>query len=961
MPVNTVPSLHLGTPNVAAGFRVLRFLRTHKDASARLLTTRTRVDPLTRTSRAYGARQLDNPATDHADALTVIALSAATLKLHTADGDVSLSLGDIGGRPLWSQNAQGTVSAVIYEPATAAGRPLAATEQPAAGLARTRERFAYALASDTRWRARNLAGAMTELSNNAGISRTLRVSLTGQALLTEQRLLKPEVGLPDWEVTTENDTEEALVVCATYDATGTALSMTNAANVSTITAYDISASVMETRLRYAGQGAAPLTEVVTLRDVVRRADGAVLSQTAGSGVVETYAYDQRTQYLTRHSVARPAGHPSGALLISDLHYTYDPVGNILTLEDKGADPQWHDNQQATGLRLYTYDTCYRLTSATGRERAPVARHSSDPSGGKVWKPYSEAYSYDDGDNLTLISHMGGAADRRRELSVATGSNRATLKEGGLSPETGFLAGGLQKQLSDGRALAWYADNQLRQVNQVLREEGEGDDTEAYHYADGGTRTRKIHTVTVSGGMQATFTTYAGGCEVRQRLLTDQAVTQKHVVVSEGGGVRLVETPMSGKSHLRYSFRDHLGSIGGEMDDSGKVTAREEHAPYGGTVGRDEEAEEVSSLMQRTYRYSGHEIDATGLIYYGWRYYQPELSRWLSADPDGLNDGLNLFRFCWNNPILMTDPDGKHPEASLKSSLEHAMENFRHNRQPGEKQQDLDILTMRTIVESENARKGKNDSSSPGAIEYYSDVARFVSKLLKDQKTSGALHYQAIVQMAPRSPITGHFTAFDIYKPEGATRATLINVESVEGMTTSPDGRYVPNSGGIGLGLRDLYNEVKRRIPNVNKRPLVLIYETRAQKSAVDCAMFSIVNARAMSQFPGEFIDTHNQFSDFISAGGTRHFVSPGDLSDLTDISLKFFKYSHSNTVLQKLSTTGDQKKIIDSYLRRNNDRKLRVGRGATSMNVGIEVKRINIVKAALDKQKGSRGFGRFFS
>lgn len=645
--------LHAATPDVVTASRVLRFLRSRDGEPARLLTTRIVAEPLTRSSRAFGARRLENSATGHADALNTTALSGATLKLHTADGDVTLSFSDAAGRPLWAQNAQGTVTVVAYEPASAAGRPLAATEQPAGGTARVRERYAYALASEDQWRAKNLAGAMTDIRNNAGISRPLRVSLTGQNLQAEQQLLKPAVGLPDWEVTTESDTEEALTVSATYDATGAPLTTTNAANVSTVTVYDISGTAQETRLRCAGKG----TDVVTLHDILRQADGTVLSQTAGNGVVEAYEYDRHTHYLTRHTIARLADHPSGALLISDLHYAYDPVGNILTLEDKGADPQWHNNQQATGLREYTYDTLYRLNTATGRERTPVARYSGDLTGGDVWTPYSEAYTYDDGDNLTVISHMGGAGNRRRELRVAAGSNRATLKEHGLTPETGFLAGGLQKQLSDGRPLSWYADNQLHQVSPVKRADGVGDDTEAYHYADGGTRTRKVHTVTVSGGTQTTITTYAGGCEMRQRLLSGQATPQKHVVITEGGGVRVVEDRLLLESHLRYSFSDHLGSSCGEMDDAGRITSREEYAPYGGTVGSDEEAGEVNNLMQRTYRYSGKEMDATGLVYYGWRYYQPELGRWLSSDPAGDADGLNFFAFVRNSPISHKDEEG----------------------------------------------------------------------------------------------------------------------------------------------------------------------------------------------------------------------------------------------------------------------------------------------------------------
>lgn len=81
---------------------------------------------------------------------------------------------------------------------------------------------------------------------------------------------------------------------------------------------------------------------------------------------------------------------------------------------------------------------------------------------------------------------------------------------------------------------------------------------------------------------------------------------------------------------------------------------------GSCAGSDEDESEVSHLLQRTYRYSGKERDVTGLIHYGWRYYQPETGRWLSADPGGLIDGANLFRFCLNNPVNMADKDGLMP-------------------------------------------------------------------------------------------------------------------------------------------------------------------------------------------------------------------------------------------------------------------------------------------------------------
>ncbi|HFD6782143.1 TPA: RHS repeat-associated core domain-containing protein, partial [Pseudomonas aeruginosa] len=60
---------------------------------------------------------------------------------------------------------------------------------------------------------------------------------------------------------------------------------------------------------------------------------------------------------------------------------------------------------------------------------------------------------------------------------------------------------------------------------------------------------------------------------------------------------------------------------------------------------------------KTIRYSGKERDATGLYYYGYRYYQPWVGRWLSADPAGTVDGLNLFRMVANNPITFFDNNG----------------------------------------------------------------------------------------------------------------------------------------------------------------------------------------------------------------------------------------------------------------------------------------------------------------
>lgn len=48
---------------------------------------------------------------------------------------------------------------------------------------------------------------------------------------------------------------------------------------------------------------------------------------------------------------------------------------------------------------------------------------------------------------------------------------------------------------------------------------------------------------------------------------------------------------------------------------------------------------------------------TNLIYFGHRYYDPTIQRWLSKDPL-LQKEDNLYTYCFNNPLRYIDPDGR---------------------------------------------------------------------------------------------------------------------------------------------------------------------------------------------------------------------------------------------------------------------------------------------------------------
>lgn len=72
-------------------------------------------------------------------------------------------------------------------------------------------------------------------------------------------------------------------------------------------------------------------------------------------------------------------------------------------------------------------------------------------------------------------------------------------------------------------------------------------------------------------------------------------------------------------------------------------------------------------MYNPLTYRGYVYDReTGLYYAGSRYYDPEIGRWLNADGQisgvgGEVLGYNMFAYCMNNPVNMSDPSGNWPK------------------------------------------------------------------------------------------------------------------------------------------------------------------------------------------------------------------------------------------------------------------------------------------------------------
>ena len=69
-------------------------------------------------------------------------------------------------------------------------------------------------------------------------------------------------------------------------------------------------------------------------------------------------------------------------------------------------------------------------------------------------------------------------------------------------------------------------------------------------------------------------------------------------------------------------------------------------------------EKIEGPVLSPWRFSSKRSDAeTGLVYYGRRFYMPAMGRWLTPDPAGFSDGMNLYAFVHNDPLTHLDEYG----------------------------------------------------------------------------------------------------------------------------------------------------------------------------------------------------------------------------------------------------------------------------------------------------------------
>jgi RHS repeat-associated protein len=317
---------------------------------------------------------------------------------------------------------------------------------------------------------------------------------------------------------------------------------------------------------------------------------------------EEFDYDG----LYRLSQSRRYPTAGGSTPAATDHFTYDNLGN---LSNKGGAPGAHTYSN------YNYGTRSGCSNTVIR---PHAVYQVTVSG------TTRRYCYDGNGNVISVSRASGS--------------------GPLAYDT----------------TSWWVANLARRISQGSSAGSE------FEYGPDRERIRQV--AQKSANLSET-TLYVGGLYEKLTRVENGTTTTAHVHYIRGGTdtVAIYKKTVNGPVETRYLHRDHLGSVVAATDTAGAVLERYSYDPWGkrrdpGTWQTPAPGTFSHDPVFSDRGYTGHEhLDHVGLVNMNGRVYDPEIGRFLSADPyvqfPESTQGYNRYSYVGNNPLSYTDPSG----------------------------------------------------------------------------------------------------------------------------------------------------------------------------------------------------------------------------------------------------------------------------------------------------------------
>jgi RHS repeat-associated protein len=347
------------------------------------------------------------------------------------------------------------------------------------------------------------------------------------------------------------------------------------------------------------------------------AAGRLLSETMPNGIV-SYTYNAAGQRTSMTAADR-----------APVTYTYDSAGRMETIT------------QSAETFTYSHDALSRITGLS-RPNAITTSYTYDSAGrldrlqhlnglNQAIEDYRFTYTLDD--KIATITSLVNTTQlsSAKTAGAADAGNRITQFGGATYT---FDATGQTTSKTDAQGTTHYTWDARGRMTQATLPGGQ---SVTYTYDALGRRASRS-----ANGTTTSFL-YDG-----QDVVLDRNNDGSTVDYLNGRGIDTKLRQSSTATGSLYFLADHLGSTAALTTASGSVTEFQQYEAFGGNNG--------SSLTR--YGFTGRERDeATRLLYYRARWYDPDQGRFLSEDPIGFNGGSNFFAYAGNDPLSLIDPLG----------------------------------------------------------------------------------------------------------------------------------------------------------------------------------------------------------------------------------------------------------------------------------------------------------------
>ncbi|MFA5186503.1 MAG: RHS repeat-associated core domain-containing protein [Patescibacteria group bacterium] len=418
--------------------------------------------------------------------------------------------------------------------------------------------------------------------------------------------------------------QDGIAVTRIYDASGCVLTVGGQNGITAV--YDRDSAGRISTISEASLGT--LAQIEHLGRVGRS------RATLGNGLVQEMGYDSAARSVT-NVVRDPA-----AQLLAGFEAGYDRAGNRLY------EKRQHDVGKG---EVFAFDSLYRLTQASDGVVNPetFAGQTTPTNYDRL-----TTWTIDDVHNWTARVDYRNPADPAQNLTQSYAVNAlnqyptvsASLDSAPPSV-TSFIYDEAGNLISDGIYEYTYDDRNL--VTEV-RDASDASLVARYAYDALKRRTSELR----ADGTVKQFV-YDNWQEVQE--ITDGVLTASFVY--DDGIDRPVA--MITDDGVYYYHTDSRNNIAMVSDGSGAVVERYTYDPYGKATIKDGAGNPLAaSGIDNAYLFSSRRHDeATGLYYYRNRMYSPALGRFLQRDPIGYQDGMNVYIYAGDNPIIWIDPYG----------------------------------------------------------------------------------------------------------------------------------------------------------------------------------------------------------------------------------------------------------------------------------------------------------------